>query len=164
MTLLVWAGARLTRTSAFPRPLVMWTGTVITARLFGAGHLPTTAAFLPLTLLVIGRALLLNGMAGSSSVAVLKGWPTGRNARPFQRRRRPARRGTVADPNDLAPPRTAVLAPPARGQVGNADLTSTQSVWVDPGINLFRPRCPGNQRCLAQFVNFCGVSDLLKIA
>jgi len=47
----------------------MWTATVITARLFGAGHLPTTAAFLPLTLLVIGRALLLNGMAG-----IVFGW------------------------------------------------------------------------------------------
>ena len=68
MTLLVWAGARLTRTSV-PPPLVMWAAIVITALLFGAGHLPTTAAFLPLTPLVIARALLLNGMAG-----IVFGW------------------------------------------------------------------------------------------
>jgi hypothetical protein len=41
-----------------------WCGTAImtAALLFGAGHLPTTAAILPLTPLVIARALLLNGM------------------------------------------------------------------------------------------------------
>ena len=63
MTLLVWVGARLTRTSS-PRPIVMWAAIVITALLFGAGHLPTTAALLPLTPLVIARALLLNGLGG----------------------------------------------------------------------------------------------------
>ena len=68
MTVLVWAGARLTRT-ADPRPAVVWTAIVATALLFGAGHLPTTAAMLPLTPLVIARALLLNGIGG-----VLFGW------------------------------------------------------------------------------------------
>jgi len=43
---------------------VMWAAIVITALLFGAGHLPTTAALLPLTPLVIARALLLNGLGG----------------------------------------------------------------------------------------------------
>ena len=68
MTVLVWVGARLTRT-ADPRPAVVWTAIVATAVLFGAGHLPTTAAMLPLTPLVIARALLLNGIGG-----VLFGW------------------------------------------------------------------------------------------
>ena len=68
MTLLVWVGARLTRTSVPPRGVV-WTAIVATALLFGAGHLPTTAAILSLTPLVIARALLLNGIGG-----VLFGW------------------------------------------------------------------------------------------
>lgn len=68
MTLLVWVGARLTRTST-PRPVVVWAAIVITALLFGAGHLPTTAAMLPLTPLLIARALLLNGIGG-----IVFGW------------------------------------------------------------------------------------------
>lgn len=68
MTLLVWAGARLSRT-AVPSPAVVWFAIVATALLFGAGHLPTTAAVLSLTPLVIARTLLLNGIGG-----VLFGW------------------------------------------------------------------------------------------
>jgi membrane protease YdiL (CAAX protease family) len=68
MTLLVWVGARLTGT-AVPRPFVVWAAIVITALLFGAGHLPTTAVLLPLTPLVIARALLLNGIGG-----IIFGW------------------------------------------------------------------------------------------
>ena len=68
MTLLVWVGARLTQTSV-PRPAVVWTAIVATALLFGAGHLPTTAAILSLTPLVIARALLLNGIGG-----IVFGW------------------------------------------------------------------------------------------
>jgi membrane protease YdiL (CAAX protease family) len=63
MTLLVWVGARLTGT-AVPRPLVVWAAIAITALLFGAGHLPTAAALLPLSPLVIARALLFNGLGG----------------------------------------------------------------------------------------------------
>lgn len=63
MTFLVWIGARLTRT-AVPGPAVMWTAIVVTALLFGVGHLPATAAVLPLTPLVVARALLLNGLGG----------------------------------------------------------------------------------------------------
>ena len=68
MTLLVWVGARLTRTSP-PRPVVVWAAILIAALVFGAGHLPTTAAVLPLTPLVITRALLLNGIGG-----IVFGW------------------------------------------------------------------------------------------
>ena len=39
------------------------------ALLFGAGHLPTTATLMPLTPLVITRALLLNGLGG-----IVFGW------------------------------------------------------------------------------------------
>ena len=68
MTLLVWLGARLTHASV-PRPAVVWTAIVITALLFGVGHLPTTATVLSLTPLVIARALLLNGIGG-----IVFGW------------------------------------------------------------------------------------------
>jgi membrane protease YdiL (CAAX protease family) len=68
MTLLVWVGARLTRTTV-PGPAVVWMAIIVTALLFGAGHLPTTAALLSLTPLVIARALLLNGIGG-----IVFGW------------------------------------------------------------------------------------------
>lgn len=63
MTFLVWGGARLTRTTV-PGRAVLWTAIVATALVFGAGHLPATAALLPLTPLVVARALLLNGLGG----------------------------------------------------------------------------------------------------
>ena len=68
MTLLVWVGVRLTR-SEIARPVVVWAAIVTSALLFGAGHLPTTATLLPLTPLVITRALLLNGVGG-----IVFGW------------------------------------------------------------------------------------------
>ncbi len=68
MTLLVWVGARLTRTDQ-PGAGVMWTANVLAAVLFGLGHLPVTAAILPLTALVVVRAVVLNGLAG-----VVFGW------------------------------------------------------------------------------------------
>jgi hypothetical protein len=63
MTLLVWVGTRLTRTTS-PGSGVVWTAILTSALLFGAGHLPTTAAMLPLTTLVVIRALVLNGIGG----------------------------------------------------------------------------------------------------
>ena len=63
MTLLVWAGTRLTR-SAAGRPAVVWAAIVVSALIFGAGHVPTAATLLPLTPLVVARALLLNGIGG----------------------------------------------------------------------------------------------------
>jgi len=68
MTLLVWVGVRLTR-SEVARPVVVWFAIVTAALIFGAGHLPTTATLLPLTPLVIARALLLNGVGG-----IVFGW------------------------------------------------------------------------------------------
>jgi membrane protease YdiL (CAAX protease family) len=69
MTLLVWLGARITRARGQPGPAVMWTANVLAAVLFGLGHLPATAAVLPMTTLVIVRAIVLNGLAG-----VVFGW------------------------------------------------------------------------------------------
>jgi Type II CAAX prenyl endopeptidase Rce1-like len=42
----------------------LWLATIIAAVLFGLGHLPTTAALVKLTPLLIVRAILLNGVVG----------------------------------------------------------------------------------------------------
>jgi Type II CAAX prenyl endopeptidase Rce1-like len=68
MTLLVWLGARLTGARR-PTHAVYWAGNILAALLFGLGHLPATAALVPLTPLVVARALALNGIAG-----VVFGW------------------------------------------------------------------------------------------
>ncbi len=41
-----------------------WLANIIAAVIFGLGHLPTTAALVKLTPLLIGRAILLNGIVG----------------------------------------------------------------------------------------------------
>jgi len=43
---------------------VFWIANIATALVFGLGHLPATAALVPLTPLIIVRALVLNGAAG----------------------------------------------------------------------------------------------------
>jgi membrane protease YdiL (CAAX protease family) len=63
MTLLVWLGAKLTRTNQ-PGAVVAWTANVLAAVLFGLGHLPATALIVPLTVVVIVRAVVLNGLVG----------------------------------------------------------------------------------------------------
>lgn len=50
-------------TQLLPAP-VFWTANLITAVLFGLAHLPATAALIPLTAIVVVRALVLNGIAG----------------------------------------------------------------------------------------------------
>jgi len=50
-------------------PVIMWLANVGAALLFGIGHLPAAKLLLPLTPLLIGRTLLLNGIVG-----VLCGW------------------------------------------------------------------------------------------
>ena len=71
MTLLVWVGNLLSRRSGrLPSLAILWTANVLAAVLFGLGHLPATvAAGLPLSGLIVTRALLLNGLAG-----VVFGW------------------------------------------------------------------------------------------
>ncbi len=43
---------------------VFWAANIVTAVIFGLGHLPITAAVVPLSAIVITRALVLNGIAG----------------------------------------------------------------------------------------------------
>ncbi|MBD1849463.1 CPBP family glutamic-type intramembrane protease [Leptolyngbya sp. FACHB-711] len=52
------------RANGHPTRSILWIATISAAILFGLGHLPATAAILPLTPLVITRAILLNGLAG----------------------------------------------------------------------------------------------------
>jgi hypothetical protein len=68
MTLLMWLFSRLTRRPG-ASPAIGWAANVGAALLFGAGHLPATAAITTLTGIVIIRALVLNGLVG-----VVCGW------------------------------------------------------------------------------------------
>ncbi len=68
MTLLAWAGTRATR-RAKPGGGVIWAANVLTALLFGAGHLPALARLAPMTTVLVVRTLLLNTIAG-----LLFGW------------------------------------------------------------------------------------------
>ena len=45
-------------------PAVFWSANIITAVIFGVGHLSATAALVPLTPLLIVRAIVLNGVLG----------------------------------------------------------------------------------------------------
>jgi membrane protease YdiL (CAAX protease family) len=70
MSLLVWLCYRIgSRTDAPPKPWMAWTGIIGASILFGLAHLPATASILPLTTVVIVRALLLNGIGG-----IVFGW------------------------------------------------------------------------------------------
>lgn len=65
MSLLAWLGRFMSKTSdGRPTTAVLWTANVLAAVLFGLGHLPATALLIPLTPLVILRAVVLNGLGG----------------------------------------------------------------------------------------------------
>jgi Type II CAAX prenyl endopeptidase Rce1-like len=65
MSFLAWLGRFVSKTSeGRPTLAVFWTANVLAAILFGLGHLPATSALVPLTPLVIGRAVVLNGVIG----------------------------------------------------------------------------------------------------
>jgi membrane protease YdiL (CAAX protease family) len=65
MTLLAWLGKFISKTaSGMPTAPVFWVANILAALLFGLGHLPATATLMPLTPLVIARAILLNGLLG----------------------------------------------------------------------------------------------------
>jgi membrane protease YdiL (CAAX protease family) len=65
MTFLVWLGRFVSKTSeGKPTLAVLWIANIVAAVLFGLGHLPATAALVPLTPLVVARALVLNGVIG----------------------------------------------------------------------------------------------------
>jgi membrane protease YdiL (CAAX protease family) len=71
LSLLAWIGRFASRTpEGRPGVRVLWVANVLAAILFGLGHLPATAAAgLPLDVLVITRAVVLNGLAG-----IVFGW------------------------------------------------------------------------------------------
>jgi len=73
MSTLAWILTRLSRAQVVGA-WQFWTANIVAAILFGAGHLPATAAVVPLTTLVVTRALLLNGIPG-----VIFGWLYGRD-------------------------------------------------------------------------------------
>ena len=70
MSLLAWLGRFVNKTQeGKPTSVIFWTANFVAAVLFGLGHLPATAILIPLTPLVITRAILLNGIGG-----VIFGW------------------------------------------------------------------------------------------
>ncbi|WP_336338749.1 CPBP family intramembrane glutamic endopeptidase [Haloarcula brevis] len=70
MSVLAFVGWRITghRTDG-PGPVVMWASIVVSAVLFGVGHLPALAQSVDLTPALIARTVLLNAVAG-----ILFGW------------------------------------------------------------------------------------------
>jgi membrane protease YdiL (CAAX protease family) len=65
LSFLAWLGRFLAKTSdGKPTTSVLWIANILAALLFGLGHLPATSLLLPLTPLVILRAVVLNGLAG----------------------------------------------------------------------------------------------------
>jgi membrane protease YdiL (CAAX protease family) len=65
MSLLAWLlGLVWRESSGRPTTGAFWTANLVAAILFGLGHLPATAALVPLTAIVVIRAVLLNGLAG----------------------------------------------------------------------------------------------------
>ncbi len=65
MSLIAWLGSFISKTTeGNPTSAVFWSANILAAVLFGLGHLPATANLIPLTPLVITRAIVLNGLAG----------------------------------------------------------------------------------------------------
>lgn len=65
MSLLAWLGKFISHTAdRLPASGVLWVANILAAIIFGLGHLPATATIIPLTPLVITRAIVLNGLAG----------------------------------------------------------------------------------------------------
>jgi membrane protease YdiL (CAAX protease family) len=65
MSLLAWLGKFVSKTpEGRPTIIVLWIANILAAVLFGLGHLPATATLLPLTPLVVLRAVVLNGLLG----------------------------------------------------------------------------------------------------
>jgi membrane protease YdiL (CAAX protease family) len=65
MSALAFAGWRISgRRSERPQPVVMWVAIVVSALLFGLGHLPALAQSVDLTPALVARTVLLNAVAG----------------------------------------------------------------------------------------------------
>lgn len=65
MSLIAWLGHFIFKTAeGGPTQGVLWTANILTAVLFGVLHLPATSALMPLTPLVVTRAIIGNGIGG----------------------------------------------------------------------------------------------------
>ncbi len=70
MTLIVWIFFKIKKTAeGKPTNIGVWLAIIITAVLFGIGHLPITSAITAITPLVVARAVILNGIG-----AIIFGW------------------------------------------------------------------------------------------
>lgn len=70
MSLIVWIIFKIKKTDdGKPTSLGIWIAIVISAVIFGLGHLPITGSITSITPLIIGRAVLLNGVGG-----IVFGW------------------------------------------------------------------------------------------
>ena len=65
MSIFVWIGRFVSKTGdGRPTLAVLWIANILAAVLFGLGHLPATATLIPITPLVVARAIALNGIVG----------------------------------------------------------------------------------------------------
>jgi hypothetical protein len=65
LSLFAWLGKIISKTAnGYPTLVALWAANILAAVLFGLGHLPATSLLMPLTPLVILRAIVLNGLAG----------------------------------------------------------------------------------------------------
>lgn len=65
MSFLAWLGRFISKTpEGKPTLAVFWIANILAAVLFGLGHLPMTSVLVPLTPLIVLRAIVLNGLAG----------------------------------------------------------------------------------------------------
>jgi len=70
VSLIVWITFKIKKTKdGNPTNFGIWIAIILSAILFGIGHLPATAQIVPLTGLVVFRAILLNGIGG-----IIFGW------------------------------------------------------------------------------------------
>ena len=70
MSLLVWLGRFISKTpEGRPTSTTIWVANILAAVLFGLGHLPATSLLVPITPLIITRAIVLNGLIG-----IVCGW------------------------------------------------------------------------------------------
>jgi CAAX amino terminal protease family. len=70
MTVIVWIFYKIKKTpEGKPTTTGIWLAIIITAILFGVGHLPITGSITAITPLVIARAIVLNGIG-----AIIFGW------------------------------------------------------------------------------------------
>lgn len=70
MSLFMWIGSFISRTSdGKPTSAIFWIANILAAVLFGLGHLPMTGLLVPITPLIVMRAVVLNSLVG-----VVCGW------------------------------------------------------------------------------------------